>query len=75
MNNTKLTEKMDLIKAELDKLWINWEFSAVISIISVIFIVVMFWKEAYPVVLIGYLPLGYFGVKSYLLYQKQEESS
>jgi amino acid transporter len=74
MNNTKLTEKMDLIKAELDKLWINWEFSAVISIISVIFIVVMFWKEAYPpVVLIVFFMMGYFGVKSYSLYNKQED--
>ena len=73
MNNTKLTEKMDLIKAELKELWINWKFSAVITLSTVIFIFVMFWKEAYPVALIGYLPLGYFGVKSYSLYHKEKE--
>ena len=74
MNNTKLTERMDLIKAKLKELWNNWEFNAVITLISVIFIFGMFWNEAYPpVVLIGYLPLGYFGIKSYSLYQKQED--
>ncbi|NOQ47607.1 MAG: hypothetical protein GQ576_00405 [Methanococcoides sp.] len=73
MNKIQFTEKMDLIKVQLKELWINWEFSAVITLISIIFIVVMMWIEILVLALAGFFIMGYFGVKSYSSYHKQED--